>query len=304
MVRNLLICFLLLYTTISVQADNKCGDDGVWLQVLGSGGPETSDRRASSGYLIWHDGVARILVDVGSGSLLRFEQSGARLVDLDLILLTHLHVDHSSDLPGLIKASFFTSRDQDLPVYGPSGNHLMPATTEFIANLFGPQGAFRYLSGYLDGSESYRLLAYNISVKDRTQRMVLSTSDFRIDSVAVHHGPIPALAWRVEIAGRSVVFSGDMNNDNNTLAGLSSGADILVAHHAISQRGGSVARSLHMPPSVIGQIASRAKVKHLLLSHRMQRTIGHETETKKLIQNSYHGAIDFVDDLQCFNVTL
>ena len=64
----------------------------VILQVLGSGGPESGDMRASSGYLIWIDGKSRILIDFGGGASLRFEEVGARIQDLDLILLTHLHV--------------------------------------------------------------------------------------------------------------------------------------------------------------------------------------------------------------------
>jgi ribonuclease BN (tRNA processing enzyme) len=302
MFRYGLVCLLYFIYSLPLLAANGCGDRDVWLQVLGSGGPEINDGRASSSYLIWRDGKARILVDMGGGSLLRFEQSGAQLSDLDVILLTHLHVDHSADLPYLIKASFFTPRDRDLPIYGPSGNQLMPATTDFVGSLFNSQGAFRYLADYLDGSESFRLLPYNIKASGKTRRSVLKTSDYRIDSVPVHHGPIPALAWRVEMAGHVMVFSGDMNNDYNTLAELAAGADLLVAHHAIAEQAGKVARNLHMPPSVIGQIATRAKVKHLLLSHRMQRTMGHEVETKQLIVQHYRGPMDFAEDLQCIKM--
>jgi hypothetical protein len=45
-----------------------CTGKGVELQVLGSGGPELEDKRASSSYLLWQDGRARILVDSGGGS--------------------------------------------------------------------------------------------------------------------------------------------------------------------------------------------------------------------------------------------
>jgi ribonuclease BN (tRNA processing enzyme) len=292
------LLFALIHT--QVLAASQCGDTGVWLQVLGSGGPEIDDERASSGYLIWRDGKARILVDMGGGSLLRFEQSEARVEDLDLILLTHLHVDHSADLPYLIKASFFTGRDRDLPLYGPTGKQLMPAATEFVDKLFGPQGAFRYLSDYLDGSETYRLIPHDVTASDTKRQTVLNTDGYHIDAVPVHHGPIPALAWRVQLDGHSIVFSGDMNNDNNTLTGLAQGADLLVAHHAIPEDASGVARNLHMPPSVIGRIAGDAKVKHLLLSHRMQRTFGHEAETTQLIKQHYQGSLDFVEDLDCF----
>lgn len=134
-----------LFLAGRVQAAPDCRGKGVWLQVLGSGGPELGDKRASSGYLIWRDGHARVLVDLGPGSLLNFERSGARVEDLDLVLLSHLHVDHSGDLPALVKAAYFTDRDRDLPVYGPTGNTLMPDTVAFVAALFAePGGAFRF----------------------------------------------------------------------------------------------------------------------------------------------------------------
>lgn len=47
---------------------------------------------ASSGYLIWLDGKARVLIDAGPGSLQRFKQSGADFNDLSVLLFTHFHV--------------------------------------------------------------------------------------------------------------------------------------------------------------------------------------------------------------------
>ena len=294
------LVLLLLMITLPGEAAIRCEQHGVQVQVLGSGGPEIDDGRASSGYLIWRAGKARVLIDMGGGSMFRFEQSGARLNDLDVILLTHLHVDHSADLPYLIKASFFSDRDRDLPLYGPTGNRLMPATTEFVRDLFGPHGAYRYLSDYLDGSASYRLIAHDINATGKQRQTVLNSQGLRITAVPVHHGPIPALAYRVEIDGRVIVFSGDMNNDNHTLAGLAKGADLLVAHHAIAEQADPVARNLHMPPSVIGMIAAKAGVKRLVLSHRMDRTIGHEQESARYIKTHYHGPLVFAEDLQCF----
>lgn len=291
---------LIIISQTALQAKSACSSTGVWLQVLGSGGPEADDGRASSGYLIWHNGKARILVDMGTGSLLRFEQSGADLNDLDVILLSHLHVDHVNDLPGLIMASYFTERNRDLPLYGPSGNQLMPSVTDFVKALFGQQGAYRYLNSYLDGSDSYRLLAHNVEASAKARQVVIADSRFRITAVPVHHGSLPALAWRVDIAGKSLVFSGDMNNNNHTLASLAKQADLLVAHHAIPEEATGVARELHMPPSVIGVIAAKAKVKQLVLSHRMNRTLGHEQASSRFIRRTYAGKMQFADDLQCF----
>ena len=78
----------------------------VKLQVLGSGGPESGDKRASSAYLIWIDGKSRILVDFGGGASLRFEEAEANIAQLEVILLTHLHVDHTAEIPALLKSAF------------------------------------------------------------------------------------------------------------------------------------------------------------------------------------------------------
>ena len=48
------------------------------LQILGSGGPEFS-QRASSSYIIWVDGKAKVLIDAGGGAFLRFSQSEANM---------------------------------------------------------------------------------------------------------------------------------------------------------------------------------------------------------------------------------
>ena len=76
---EVLLCLCLPMFSAGAHAEQSCSKDaGVVLQVLGSGGPIADDGRASSSYLVWVDGVARALVDVGAGSFLRFGEAGAR----------------------------------------------------------------------------------------------------------------------------------------------------------------------------------------------------------------------------------
>ena len=63
---------LLVLTPIVIFAQS------ISLQILGSGGPEFS-QRASSSYIIWVDGKAKVLVDAGGGAFLRFSESGAKI---------------------------------------------------------------------------------------------------------------------------------------------------------------------------------------------------------------------------------
>jgi ribonuclease BN (tRNA processing enzyme) len=280
----------------------SCGAHGVALQVLGSGGPELQDKRASSSYLIWQDGQARVLVDAGGGSALRFGESGAQMSQLDVIFFSHFHVDHSGDFAALVKSSWFEGRNRALPIYGPPGNDFMPPTTEFVADFFGDKrGAYRYLSELFDPGEegSYKLQPHNV-VAGSTPITAFQARDLSASAVHVVHGGVPALAWRVEIAGKVIVFSGDTNGEGDGLVRLASGANLFVAHNAVPEGTSGIERRLHMPPSIIGEIAQGASVRSLVLSHRMLRTLGKEEQTQSEIRKRYAGPIAFSNDLDCF----
>src|SRR5512134_3472413 len=103
----------------------------IFIQILGSGGPMSNRDRASTSYLLWIDAQAKILVDVGGGAFLRFGQSQAKLGDLSLVAISHLHPDHVSDLPALLWLSHL-SRKEPLTIVGPSGNDLVPAFPTFL----------------------------------------------------------------------------------------------------------------------------------------------------------------------------
>ncbi len=272
------------------------------LQVLGSGGPEMGDKRASSGYIVWINGKSRVLVDFGGGASLRFEEAGAKIADLDVILLTHLHIDHTADLPALLKASFFSDRRKDLPLFGPEENAYMPSTENFIKRLFkNNTGAWEYMGDYLDGSASFQLKAHTVRAA-KSIKTIYRKGKLSIETVSVHHGPIPALAYRVNAGKQSITFSGDMNGNLHTLEKLAKGTDILVAHNAVPKGAKGAGANLHMTPVTIGQIAQKAHVKSLVLSHRMLRTLGRESETKREIRKNYKGSVKFANDLSLYRI--
>lgn len=294
--------FVLSCVLLPSAAAQSCGLKGVAVQVLGSGGPELQDKRASSSYLVWVNGQPRALIDAGGGSALRFGESGAQVSQLDVILFTHFHVDHSGDFPALIKSSWFEDRKRLLPIYGPPGNDFMPSTTEFVSDFFGDKhGAYRYLSELLvDGEEgSYKMQPHNV-LANSTPVAVFRNGDLAASAVRVVHGAVPALAWRIEVADKVIVFSGDTNGEGEGLVRLATNADLFIAHNAVPEGATGVERRLHMPPSVIGQIAADAKVKRLVLSHRMLRTLGKEDQTQSEIKKRYLGPVAFANDLDCF----
>lgn len=303
--KSLLFALLFMLDSIGLVFAAECGRNGVALQVLGSGGPEIQTKRASSSYLIWQDGHALALIDSGGGSALRFGESGANFTDLDVVLFTHLHVDHSVDFPAFVKSAFFQSRDRDLVVYGPPGNRYFPSTTMWMKTLFGKQlSAYRYLGDYLDPNEesSYKVIAHDVNFKPHEAKLIFSNKQLHVTAMQTIHGGVPALAYRVDVGVKSIVFSGDTNGENGNLEKLAKDADLFVAHNAVPEGATGVERRLHMPPSVIGEIAHDAKVKSVVLSHRMLRTLGREAESLEHISKAYHGKVSFADDLSCFEL--
>ena len=90
------------------------------------------------------------------------------------------------------------------------------------------------------------------------------------------------VARGVETEGSSIVFSGD--TDGNHLEKLAMDADVLVAHNAIPRSATGSILDLHMLPSTIGKAAGLAKVRALVLSHRMTRRLGQEEFNREILE--------------------
>ncbi len=281
-----------------------CGDEGVWVQILGAGGPELTDGSAGSSYLVWLDNHARLLVDTGPGSATRFDESGAAFEDLDAIVLTHLHVDHSLDFPAFIKGSYFLNRDRPLTVLGPDGNDQFPDTESFVTRMIGPNGVYPYLADFLTfkSSGGYKVRARNVPSTGRRRWARFGSDHFRLAAMPIHHGSVPAVAWRVEIADKVIVFTGDFSNQKSVVGEFGKDADALVVSHAIPEPARGSARELHVIPSQIGQVAAKANARMLILGHRMNRTRGLESQSREAIEAHYSGPLIFANDLECWGL--
>src|SRR5262245_60018746 len=143
---------LLAATLIPVAASaQNCEPSSVSLQILGSGGPRINASRWSTSYLLWVGDQARVLVDMGGGALGRFGQTQAKLADLSLVAVSHLHPDHISHLPAFLWQSHL-ERKESLPIVGPSGNDAAPDFSTFLTRLFDEKnGAFPVLGATLGG---------------------------------------------------------------------------------------------------------------------------------------------------------
>lgn len=265
----------------------------VELEILGSGGPEL-DGRASTSYILWVDDRARLLVDMGSGSMLRFEEAKAKLEDLDASVLTHLHIDHSVDLPSFVKAGFFSKRSKKLEIIAPTGNQYFPGISEYLQTLFGKDGAYRYMQDVLTpNSDSFEIVPIEITTDEITQK---TYPNFSLEIIRVNHGIVPALALCIKTDGKKIIISGDTNNAGKNLDKIAKDADLFIAHHAIPEHTRGFATKLHMSPSIIGNVASKAKVKKVVLTHRMKRTLNKESESLKIIKEIYKGEVVFAED--------
>ncbi len=301
----LLFSLFSIYSS-AILASERCASSRVKLQMLGTGGPELFDSgRASTSYLVWLDNKARILIDTGPGSLQNFKRSKARFQDIEVIFYSHFHVDHSADLAAYIKGAFFTDRSQDLQIYGPSGADFIASAEQFVQRLFNAEtGVYPYLSPFINeaAQSRFKIHTHNIewSYKNRDIQSVINNQDYSIQAVAVHHGPFPAFAYRVEAYGCIISFSGDMSGRLHTITDLIKDSDLFIAHNAIAEDATGVPQLLHMKPAYIGKIAGKAHVKRLLLTHMMERSINRQEETLKLIRKNYSGPVIFPNDMDRF----
>jgi ribonuclease BN (tRNA processing enzyme) len=128
---------------------------------------------------------------------------------------------------------------------------------------------------------------------------VLKHGDVSITAIAGHHGDAPSVIYRIEHAGRSVTFSGDID-----AAGLSAlrrtarATDLLVFNTAVLDPPGSPAilYSLHTPPDSIGKLAQEAGVSALLLSHISPAVEANRDAVFRSIRRHYPGPVTFATD--------
>jgi len=274
--------------------------------VLGSGGPGATGR-ASSASVALIDGTPRILIDAGSGAFVRLGEAHLATGALDTILLTHLHVDHAGELAGIIKARAVSSAQPiTFRIIGPQGspgdtrgNAYFPSTRQFVDLLFGPHGAFAYLR---DFSAPITLETQDFPAARGAPpevRVVLHEPSFTVAAISGHHGDAPAVIYRLEHAGISITFTGDIDHHGlAALARIARGTDLLVFNCVVLDPPESpqILYGLHTPPREIGEIAREAGVHALLLSHLSPATDQGRDAVLQSIRASYQGPVQFASD--------
>jgi ribonuclease BN (tRNA processing enzyme) len=301
MFRLIIVSLLAVLTIPSSTLAQSCAGNPIAVQVLGSGGPRVNPDRASSSYLLWIESQARILVDIGGGAFLRFGQSQAKLGDLSLVAISHLHPDHVSDLPALLWLSHQVRKDS-LPIVGPSGNDAAPSFPTFLSRLFDEKsGAFQVLGPTLGAAlgkagGGVRLDVGVVDVTKTESSTVYDRQGVTVTALGIPHGNLPTLAYRIQTRDVSIVFSSDQTGTNPRFIEFAKGANALVMHLAIAA---GTSSPLHASPAIVGRVARDAGVGRLIVSHigpfDLDAAI---TELKKF----YTGPLTIGADLQCTSV--
>ena len=290
--------FLVALTLVSAQAVQAACEDGpVALQVLGSGGPFGAGR-ASAGYLIWIDGVGRVMIDAGGGTFTRFHEAGGRVDDLELLALSHFHPDHSAEVPALLWI-----KPTDMTVSGPTGSEDYPSADEYVNGLFGREGVFRAVT---DG-KGLKTVTVDVTSSEATE--VFANGSVRVRGIGVPHGIVPAVGYRIDIGDVSIAFSSDQNGSDPAFVEFASGADVLVVHVAVPETVKGFAADLHAKPSVWGQMATDAGVGTLVLSHlssiaprNAEGDLPGFDEKLAHLRSRYKGPLVIAEDLICVPV--
>jgi ribonuclease BN (tRNA processing enzyme) len=219
------------------------------LTVLGACGTYPSAGKACSGYLVEAGSGgrrARVWVDTGSGTLANLLRY-ANLPELDAIWLSHLHVDHSSDLPVALYALRYGGLDpppSPVPVYGPAG------WAEHV-------GSFAL-------QESLTAIEEAFEVHELQDRERVRLGPLELTAMATVHS-VETYGLRASAAGATLAYSAD-SGPCDALAELADGADLFLCESAWSEWP-AVAEPIHMTPDLAGEWAARAGAHRLLLTH-------------------------------------
>ena len=298
MIRSLIAGLLVFLAASSNALAQSCTGNPVAVQVLGSGAPGFVKDRANTSYLLWIGNQAKILVDAGGGAYVRFGQSGAKFSDLSMILVSHLHPDHVSDLPGVLWSGR-TTRSDTLPIVGPSGNEAAPSFSTFLGRSFDDKsGSFQVLSSIMPGAAGpgVKLDASVVDVTKPDATTVFDRGGIKVTAMGIPHGNLPTLAYRVETQGKTIVFSSDQNGTNPRFPDFARGANLLVMHLAIGVGANNPNQAL---PDVVGRVAQSTNPGRLVLSHIANFDLDAAVAD---VKKGYTGPLTIGADLQCTQV--
>jgi len=267
--------------------------------LLGTGTPRPLMDRFGPSILV-EAGNEKLIIDAGRGSIQRLLQLDVSYADITGVLLTHLHSDHTVGLPDLWLTGWLISRRATpTPLWGPAG-------TTHMANAL--EEAYAFDRDIRVSDDKVPAAGGHLDAHDIAERVVFDRNGVKVTSFLVDHGVIkPALGYRVDAGGRSVVLSGDTRYSPNLIK-HAAGVDLLIHEVGAASdeelRRNELSRSIiahHTTPEKAAQLFNEVHPKLAVFSHIVLRGITVD-EMMRTTQAAYSGPLQLGEDLMRFHV--
>lgn len=229
------------------------------LTVLGKSPAWQDAGGACSGYLL-EDGGTALLVDCGNGVFAKLRER-IDYVDLDAVVISHLHADHFLDLVPYSYALTYAPRQQPVPVdRWPGTDH--PARP-YLHVPPGGREAFRRVVGVW-GNDDLIENAFHLREYDPAEEIT-------VGSIRVRFQPVPhftetfAMCLSSTNGGGRLVYGADCS-PTNALTDFGHAADLMLVEATLPRPERTGMRG-HLTPEEAGAHAREAGAKRVVLVH-------------------------------------
>jgi ribonuclease BN (tRNA processing enzyme) len=229
------------------------------LTVLGKSPSWQDAGGACSGYLVEEDDT-KILIDCGNGVFAKLRER-VDYVEVDAVLLSHLHADHFLDLVPFAYALTYAPRQQPVPVDRWPGTE-NPARPE----LHAPHGAretFRRVVGAW-GNEDLIEKAFELREYDESDELRIGPLSVSFQGVPHFTDTFAMCLASANGAGR-IVYGADCS-PTDALTEFASGSDLMLIEATLPRPERTGERG-HLTPREAGEHGRAAGVRRLVLTH-------------------------------------